>query len=188
MDPVGYDYPVVPVPLEDFSSSGLILDLGGGGEGVIGRLAGDRVFAIDLRMDELRDSPSDSAKVQMDASRVGFANCTFSSITAFFALMFMWEGSVQAEVFREAWRVLKPGGTFQIWDVSLKPPFPAGKNYYCVYLHYRIRDAEFSPGYGMRWPDGKRDLPYYRNLASKTGFKMICSETNQHCFYLKLGK
>jgi hypothetical protein len=35
------------VTLDDFPSSGHILDIGGGGEGVIGRLKGQDVIAID---------------------------------------------------------------------------------------------------------------------------------------------
>ena len=39
------------VDVRDFESSGLILDIGGGGEGIIGILKGERVIAIDFRKD-----------------------------------------------------------------------------------------------------------------------------------------
>ena len=40
--------PGLEVGLPDFPASGLILDVGGGGEGVIGQLKGSQVVAIDL--------------------------------------------------------------------------------------------------------------------------------------------
>jgi hypothetical protein len=44
------------VVVEDFSSSGFILDIGGGGEGVIGILKGQAVVAIDFRAEELAEA------------------------------------------------------------------------------------------------------------------------------------
>ena len=37
---------------------GKILDIGGGGEGIIGRLYGPQVIAIDYRQDELDEAPA----------------------------------------------------------------------------------------------------------------------------------
>ena len=48
--------------------AGRILDLGGGGEGVIGRIYGRAVTAIDIRPDELEDAPGDFERICMDAS------------------------------------------------------------------------------------------------------------------------
>ena len=41
------------VILNDFNAQGYILDIGGGGEGVIGELKGDQVVAIDISKREL---------------------------------------------------------------------------------------------------------------------------------------
>jgi len=42
--------------LSDFDSSGYILDIGGGGEGTIGILKGEKVIAIDTRREELEEA------------------------------------------------------------------------------------------------------------------------------------
>ena len=44
------------VTVPDFAASGYILDIGGGGEGVIGQLKGDQVIAIDRRKAELEEA------------------------------------------------------------------------------------------------------------------------------------
>lgn len=49
--------------------NGSILDVGGGGEGVIGRLYGQSVTAIDNCREELDEAPCGCRKLVMDASR-----------------------------------------------------------------------------------------------------------------------
>ena len=45
------------------------LDIGGGGEGIIGKLYGANVVAIDTRADELYETSNDALKIEMDAGR-----------------------------------------------------------------------------------------------------------------------
>ena len=51
---------------------GSILDIGGGGEGTIGRLYGTQVIAIDNRQEELDEAPGGFEKVLMDARSLDF--------------------------------------------------------------------------------------------------------------------
>ena len=51
-----YLFEQVELEVKDFESKGFILDIGGGGEGVIGRLKGKDVVAIDLRIEELEEA------------------------------------------------------------------------------------------------------------------------------------
>ena len=44
------------VNLEQLALEGRLLDIGGGGEGIIGRLGGDRVIAIDASHRELEEA------------------------------------------------------------------------------------------------------------------------------------
>lgn len=53
----------------DRTHTGSILDIGGGGEGIIGRLYGRQVTAIDNRREELDEAPEGFEKVLMDACR-----------------------------------------------------------------------------------------------------------------------
>ena len=51
---------------------GAILDVGGGGEGVIGRIYGPRVVAIDNRQEELDEAPGGFEKRLMDADAIPY--------------------------------------------------------------------------------------------------------------------
>ena len=51
---------------------GTVLDIGGGGEGVIGQLYGKQVTAIDNRQEELDEAPDCCEKVLMDATQMTF--------------------------------------------------------------------------------------------------------------------
>ena len=42
----------------DYDLKGSILDIGGGGEAIIGQMYGDRVTAIDNRQEELEEAPN----------------------------------------------------------------------------------------------------------------------------------
>ena len=82
-----YLFEPVELEVEDFPSEGYILDIGGGGEGVIGRLKGQDVIAIDQRQEELEDAAEGPLKIVMDARELKFLNESFTTVTAFFSLM-----------------------------------------------------------------------------------------------------
>jgi len=175
-----------PVNLEvkDFESSGLILDIGGGGEGVIGRLKGKQVVAIDIRLDELMETVEGPQKVVMDARKLSLLNGTFHTATAFFSMMYMKTREDHQKVMSEAWRVLKPGGHLHLWDVDLSKRPDTKKEFYLVRLRYRVGDYEKGTGYGMRWPVELRSEEYYTHLAEEAGFQLLTAERNKHIFYL----
>lgn len=103
--------------------TGDILDIGGGGNGIISRVYGDRVTAIDRLQSELDEAPDLGTKLLMDARDLRFEDARFENITLFYALMFISK-SDHPQVFREAWRVLKPGGHVYIWDCNIPSAYP----------------------------------------------------------------
>ena len=106
------------VSVRDFEASGYILDIGGGGEGIISRLKGEQVIAIDPSRRELEEAPSGPLKIVMDATDLQFLDSTFLTATSFFTLMYV-KASDHERVFSEVHRVLKLGGRFLVWDVIL---------------------------------------------------------------------
>ena len=54
----------------DNDLKGSILDIGGGGEAIIGQMYGDRVTAIDNRQEELDEAPNCCTKLLMDDKNV----------------------------------------------------------------------------------------------------------------------
>ena len=63
--------------------NGKILDIGGGGEGIIGRLYTNQVVAIDIRQDELDEAPTGFEKILMDATQLDFKDNSFDHITSY---------------------------------------------------------------------------------------------------------
>ncbi|UCD06465.1 MAG: methyltransferase domain-containing protein, partial [candidate division WOR-3 bacterium] len=80
------------IEMTPIETDGYILDIGGGGEGIIGRLNGKQVVAIDTRFDELQETKNDSLKIVMDATDLKFLPSTFDAATSFFSLMYIKKG------------------------------------------------------------------------------------------------
>ena len=67
------------ISLSDFPASGWILDLGGGGEGVIGQLKREQVIAIDPNRSELEEAAEGPLNIVMEAKELQFlSGCGFS--------------------------------------------------------------------------------------------------------------
>jgi ubiquinone/menaquinone biosynthesis C-methylase UbiE len=101
-----------------YDLKGSILDIGGGGEAVVGQIYGDRVTAIDNRQEELDEAPDCCTKLLMDAQKLLFSDNSFDNVTFFYTLMYMTE-ETQRKAICEAARVLKAGGMMCIWDCTI---------------------------------------------------------------------
>jgi len=176
------------VPVGDFLAKGLILDIGGGGEGVIGQLKGDQVIAIDLIKRELQDAPAGPLlKIVMDARDLKFLDNTFPTATVFFTFMYI-SSMDHEQVFRELHRVLTPGGKLLIWDVIFPRIEDSRKKYAFFPFTFTLPDREINTGYGVLLPPGEQGLPHFEELAKKTGFAVVSKKTAQEWFFLELSK
>jgi ubiquinone/menaquinone biosynthesis C-methylase UbiE len=181
-----YLFPPVEIELEDFESTGCILDIGGGGEGVIGQLKGAGVIAIDNRREELEEAAGGFIKIVMDARSMGFLDESFGTATAFFSMMYIHDSEDQRRVLAEAWRVLKPGGALHLWDVDLSRRPLTDKEYYLLQLSYVIAGEVTNTAYGQAWPLEPRGPDYYEAIAGQAGFRAEAVRHTGNTFYMKL--
>ncbi|WP_321472640.1 class I SAM-dependent methyltransferase [uncultured Paludibaculum sp.] len=179
-----------PFTVPDFQAEGHILDIGGGGEGIIGRMKPRQVVAIDLYKEELLQAPPGPLKIVMDATEMHFLDGQFNTATAFFSLMYM-KPEVQRKVFAETFRVLKSGGRWLVWDACIPTAPNQNTKGPIYYFEFHLPAETVNTGYGTFWPAQAMDLAYYRSLASSSGFQVISArEQDGHfrTFHMELRK
>jgi len=175
------------IDLTDVELSGRILDIGGGGEAIIGLLKGENVVVIDRRESELKDAPHGNyLQIIMDAKELKFLDETFDTATAFFTLMYIPLENHQI-IFQEIHRVLKKGGEFVIWDFPIPKRDKDEKEFYGLMLEVKIRDTKISTGYATKWVK-EQDLEYYGKLGASNGFSVVEKHPIDGMFYIRFKK
>ena len=163
---------------------GRILDLGGGGEGVIGRIYGRAVTAIDIRPDELEDAPGDFERICMDARQLEFPDGCFDAVTAFYFLMYLFPEDMGA-VFSEAARVLKSGGRLYVWDAVYDCAFPEP---HLAELYIDAAGEKISTTYGVLGEGMGLSRDDVLRCASEAGLELADERLAGEHFYLVFRK
>jgi SAM-dependent methyltransferase len=170
------------IEIEPIETEGYILDIGGGGEGIIGKLNGRNAISIDLSF--LTRQDSDSLKILMDASDLKFLSCQFEVAAAFFTFMYI-ENDDHPKVFREVYRVLKDGGRFLIWDSRIPDSFE-DKRFFVLPLEILLPEERVESTYGVKLDH--QSLPCFKELASRSGFEVTGEWEREGIFFLELRK
>jgi len=174
------------IRVEDpFADGDLILDLGGGGEGVIGLLRGRQVVAVDRRANELEESALGPIKLIGDARELPFLDGAFDAVTSFCFLMYV-PAEDRPAVLAEAHRVLKPGGNFHVWGVRIPPKEQQPQKVYCVMIKAVLPDREIETGYGVPWAGREMTAASIGALAREAGFELVDKEEAAETFRLTL--
>jgi len=175
------------VVVPDFPAQGLVLDIGGGGEGVIAQLKGKQVVAVDLSKRELEEAPGEPLiKIVMDARDLKFLDATFSTATVFFTFMYI-NPADHARVFQELHRVLTPGGRLLIWDAIFPKKTDPEKLTVLFPLHVKLPKADINTGYGVKLIE-EQGLAHFVELAKSAGFEVVAQKNEKGWFHLELKK
>lgn len=175
------------IDLSNIKLNGKILDIGGGGQGIIGQFKGEKVVAIDHNKSELEDSPSTrDLKIIMDARELMFLENTFETVTAFFTFMYI-PVKEHKKIFEEIHRVLKSNGEFALWDVIIPNKGNDKRDIFFIRLEVKIEEKYHDAGYGVLW-DKEQDMNYYSSLGRRLGFETLESKEENDTFYLRFRK
>ena len=159
---------------------GSILDIGGGGEGVLGRVYGKSVTAIDCYQAELDEAPDCCEKLCMDARELRFADASFDHVTFFYSLMFMDTGT-REKTLSEAARVLRRGGSIAIWDAEFDGAYPEP---YSIDLKIHLPAETITTTYGVLGQEMGLRAAELEQAAQKLGLQRKEKRRDEHTFSL----
>lgn len=171
------------IKVENEFDGKVILDIGGGGEGIIGALYGNKVISIDIREDELLETNNDAIKCVMDGRELMFTNNNFDVVTLFYSLMYMNQDT-QKEVLEEACRVLKIGGEIAIWDINVPSYSDDGKDIFVAQLEVELSIKKITTGYGVGLYERSHTKKNIMKILEKLGMSKVLESDNDLSYRL----
>ncbi|MHA2119418.1 MAG: class I SAM-dependent methyltransferase [Candidatus Thorarchaeota archaeon] len=169
------------ISLKRLDSEGLILDVGGGGEGLVSRIEKQRVCAVDIRMSEIREAQIHGAPANWlvgDGSFLSFRDRSFDVVTLWFSLGYMREWTIKRKVLEEAQRVLKKQGTISIMASKI----PDSTDQFVFWALFTLPDGTVSQtGYGVRGGQGQT-MEKVRELIAQLDFNILDIEDHGEWF------
>jgi SAM-dependent methyltransferase len=171
MDDRIYFYEKETISLSKIITDGIILDIGGGGEGIIGKINGKNVLSIDRLKEELEEVENDAIKIVMDASDLKLLDNSIDIVTSFFTLMYINKEKINI-VFSEMSRVLKNNGKLYIWDIIIERN-EENKDIVCVPVDIKINNKLIHVDYGVNWKNNEQNKDMFLKIATEVGLSLI---------------
>ncbi|MHA1771273.1 MAG: class I SAM-dependent methyltransferase [Candidatus Thorarchaeota archaeon] len=182
-----FETPQQKVTLQELRRDQLILDVGAGGEGIVARLGGKQVCAVDIRMDEIREARIHDPPAQWlvaDGRRLCFADNTFDMVTFWFSLGYFRTAENKRESLSEAYRVLQDDGILSIKAAQIN----CEEERFIFRVLYIFPDGTLSSvGYGVKGGQ-EQTMKSMKDLIENAGFKCKNCKSHGHWFEIIAGK
>ncbi|MFW9903514.1 MAG: class I SAM-dependent methyltransferase [Candidatus Thorarchaeota archaeon] len=161
---------------------GSVIDIGGGGEGIIAQIGNEKITAIDKNQSEIDEAKPNAPKANWilgDATALSYSEDYFDNATAFFSGMYM-SMEIYEKVCREVYRVLKNNGEFWIWDAKMS----TDQDLFLIRLHITLPNGKkIKTGYGAKGKN--RNLREITQLLVETKFHIEMTENHGQWFFIK---
>ncbi|MFQ5833974.1 MAG: class I SAM-dependent methyltransferase [Candidatus Thorarchaeota archaeon] len=179
--PTVFETPLQEIDLKSIEFKGLVIDIGGGGEGLVSRLEGERVCAVDVSLDRIREArihgPSAHWTVA-DGCSLCFRRDTFNVATLWFSLGYMRDWETKKAVLEEAHRVLRPNGILSILAANVV----SQQDRFLFNAQFTFPDGSISQiSYGLVG-NQNQSLEAVAKTLENSGFALLGSSDNRHWF------
>ncbi|MFX1283468.1 MAG: class I SAM-dependent methyltransferase [Promethearchaeota archaeon] len=166
----------------DSIPDGSVIDIGGGGEGIIAQIGNERITAIDKNqheIDEAKPNAPTANWILADATDLSYSDGHFDNATTFFSGMYM-SMETFGKICEEVYRVLKNNGEFWIWDAKISND----KDLFLIKLEIILPNGKkIKTGYGSRGKN--RSLAEIKKTLVETNFHIEITENHEKWFFIK---
>jgi ubiquinone/menaquinone biosynthesis C-methylase UbiE len=182
-----FETSVQRIELKHLPREGLIIDIGGGGEGLVSRIETTRVCAVDINLDKIREAMIHghvSQWILSDGRMLSVKDERFSAATLWFSLGYVRDWASKTQVMSEVARVLKQSGHISILGAKIV----CSEARFVLRTHLHFPDGSVSQmSYGMGGGQ-KQDIETVAKLLQETGYSDITCEDNEHWFRIEAEK
>lgn len=168
--PQKHSSPIQEIKLDSLPEDGLVLDIGGGGEGLVSRIGRERVCAVDYRMSEILEARIHDPPANWflsDATHLPFRQKSFDVATLWFSLGYMREWSTKEHALAQVFDSLRPDGVLSI----LASRIDCREERFVFNALFTLPDGVVSKvGYGVQGNQGQT-LDRLCSLIRRVGFE-----------------
>jgi len=180
--------PLIQINIQPILTNLKVLDIGGGGEGVIGRMMpNNNLYIVDRSENELRDAEKKGVKGNLvvgDARKLKYSSNCFDAITIFFSLMYIKSFKNKRAVIKESYRVLKKGGKMYIWGAII--PYPS--LIYWINLIIHSKKNKIETGYIVSGINNIQTYDLIKKIIEDVGFEIKKVLVDPYWFFFELEK
>jgi len=173
--------PLQIIELDNISRFNNILDIGAGGEGLAARIGKERVYGVDIRIDEIRELQTKGVNCNWavcDARKLCFRNDVFDLATIWFSLMYIKRVEDKVQVLNECKRALRKDGVLHLMDAQVD----TDKGVFILNARFKLPDGQIvDTGYGVSGQQ-KQTFEWLQTHLIELGFKAVEQDVRKHWF------
>ncbi|MFO7837448.1 MAG: class I SAM-dependent methyltransferase [Candidatus Thorarchaeota archaeon] len=176
--------PIQKITLPSLPDDGLILDIGGGGEGIVSRIWCERVCAVDIHLNKIRQAyiyPVGRTNwFVCDGAKLCFEGGAFGAVSLWFSLAYMQTWNKKKAVIREAYRALSTNGVLSVLGAEIGNQHEK----HILRVRFELPDGTISQtGYGLMG-NQTQTLGETEQALREAGFSI--TNTEEHAYWFRI--
>lgn len=182
-----FETPLQMIELNELPAKGRIIDVGGGGQGLVSKIRGSQVCAVDIDMNKIREAQIydfESHWLLADGRALSFKDASFDTATLWFSLGFIHDRSAKEQVMDEIFRVLRSDGLVSILAATID----CSEERFVLRGQFSFPDGTISQmSYGLAGRQ-KQTIETVDALLEQANFRKLTVEDNGYWFKIAARK